>query len=56
MFAFSGTSAFPTIQADMKDRSKFAFSVVWAITGELSSLVTIISLINDQAIPLEITL
>ena len=26
MFAFGGASTFPTIQADMKDKSKFKFS------------------------------
>jgi len=31
MFAFAGASTFPTIQADMKDRSKFNYSAVIAM-------------------------
>jgi vesicular inhibitory amino acid transporter len=31
MFAFAGASTFPTIQADMKDRSKFNYSAVMAM-------------------------
>jgi len=31
MFAFAGASTFPTIQADMKDRSKFNYSAVTAM-------------------------
>jgi len=31
MFAFAGASTFPTIQADMKERSKFNYSAVLAI-------------------------
>ena len=34
MFAFAGASTFPTIQADMKDRSKFNYSAVMAMGGE----------------------
>ena len=33
MFAFAGASTFPTIQADMKERSKFNRSAVIAITS-----------------------
>ena len=32
MFAFAGASTFPTIQADMKDKSKFPKAVVIAMT------------------------
>merc|ERR1719210_2888957 len=32
MFAFAGASTFPTIQADMKERDKFIYSAVIAIT------------------------
>merc|ERR1711970_1071248 len=31
MFAFAGASTFPTIQADMKDRSKFNISAIMAM-------------------------
>ena len=31
MFAFAGASTFPTIQADMKERSKFPISATIAI-------------------------
>ena len=31
MFAFAGASTFPTIQADMKERSKFPISATLAI-------------------------
>ena len=34
MFAFAGASTFPTIQADMKVRSKFNQSAVIAITSK----------------------
>ena len=34
MFAFAGASTFPTIQADMKDRSKFNYSAVIAMGGK----------------------
>ena len=33
MFAFGGASTFPTIQADMKDKSKFKFAAYIAMTG-----------------------
>ena len=32
MFAFAGASTFPTIQADMKEKSKFPMAVVIAMT------------------------
>ena len=35
MFAFAGASTFPTIQADMKDRSKFNISAVMAMGGNI---------------------
>ena len=31
MFAFAGASTFPTIQADMKDRSKFTTAAIYAM-------------------------
>eukprot|EP00088_Acartia_fossae_P052523 TRINITY_DN5935_c0_g1_i1.p1 TRINITY_DN5935_c0_g1~~TRINITY_DN5935_c0_g1_i1.p1 ORF type:complete len:461 (-),score=123.08 TRINITY_DN5935_c0_g1_i1:31-1413(-) len=31
MFAFAGASTFPTIQADMKDRSQFKYAAIFAI-------------------------
>ena len=34
MFAFAGASTFPTIQADMKDRSKFNYSAMIAMGGK----------------------
>ena len=34
MFAYAGASTFPTIQADMKDRSKFIYSAIIAITSK----------------------
>ena len=34
MFAFGGASTFPTIQADMKDKSKFKFSAYIAMAGK----------------------
>ena len=34
MFAFAGASTFPTIQADMKDRSKFNISAIMAMGGK----------------------
>ena len=34
MFAFAGASTFPTIQADMKERSKFPISATIAIGSE----------------------
>jgi vesicular inhibitory amino acid transporter len=34
MFAFAGASTFPTIQADMKDRSKFNISALMAMGGK----------------------
>ena len=33
MFAFGGASTFPTIQADMKDKSKFKFAAYIAMAG-----------------------
>jgi hypothetical protein len=33
MFAFAGASTFPTIQADMKERSKFSYAAIIAITS-----------------------
>lgn len=38
MFAFAGASTFPTIQADMKDRSKFPRAAVFAMISEYSLL------------------
>ena len=37
MFAFAGASTFPTIQADMKERSKFPRSAFIAITSKTRS-------------------
>ena len=34
MFAYAGASTFPTIQADMRERDKFIYSAVIAITSE----------------------
>ena len=34
MFAFAGASTFPTIQADMKERSKFPYSATIAIASK----------------------
>ena len=39
MFAFAGASTFPTIQADMKERSKFPISATLAIGSELIYIV-----------------
>ena len=33
MFAFGGASTFPTIQADMKDKSKFKYAAYIAMAG-----------------------
>ena len=35
MFAFGGASTFPTIQADMKDKSKFKFAAYIAMAGRI---------------------
>ena len=35
MFAFGGSSTFPTIQADMKDRNKFPISAMMGCSGNL---------------------
>ena len=32
MFAYAGASTFPTIQADMRDRGKFIYAAILAIT------------------------
>ena len=37
MFAFAGASTFPTIQADMKERSKFPISATIAIGSKLDT-------------------
>ena len=34
LFAFGGASTFPTIQNDMKDKSKFTKSVLYGFLGE----------------------
>ena len=34
MFAFSGASTFPTIQADMKDRRKFPLAAIFAMMSK----------------------
>ena len=39
MFAFAGASTFPTIQADMRERSKFPISATLAIGSELIYIV-----------------
>ena len=38
MFAFAGASTFPTIQADMKDRSKFPRAAVFAMLSKLKPI------------------
>ena len=35
MFAFGGASTFPTIQADMRDKSKFKFAAYIAMAGKI---------------------
>ena len=44
MFAFGGASTFPTIQADMKDKSKFKFAAYIAMAGMY--LMLVLSLIH----------
>ena len=46
MFAFGGASTFPTIQADMKDKSKFKFAAYIAMAGMY--LMLVLSLIHVQ--------
>ena len=36
MFAFAGASTFPTIQADMKDKTQFPKAAVLAMMGNLA--------------------
>ena len=37
MFAYAGASTFPTIQADMRDRGKFIYAAILAITSKKPS-------------------
>ena len=46
MFAFGGASTFPTIQADMKDKSKFKFAAYIAMAG--THHLTLCKIINNN--------
>ncbi len=43
MFAFAGASTFPTIQADMKERGKFGYAAIIAITSKYAAIIAITS-------------
>ena len=54
MFAFGGASTFPTIQADMKDKSKFKFAAYIAMAGRMLTYFYPISyfvFLNSQFVP-----